>query len=167
MKVRPPAVMMTYERLKELLHYNPETGIFTRKICRRGWRAGSLAGTKAPDGRIKIFINGKLYFAYRLAWLYTYGKWPDGEIDHINGNPSDDRIENLRDVDRQINMQNKRSAAKNNKLNLLGVYMQHGKYFTAISVNGKVRRLGSYDTPEKASEVYLEAKRKYHPGCTI
>jgi len=76
--------MLTQERLKELLTYNPDTGVFTRKKVSRGgrWKVGTLDGT----GYIHTRVDYKIYLAHRLAWLYMYGEFPTETIDHINHN---------------------------------------------------------------------------------
>ena len=88
--------MITQEELKELLDYNPETGLFTWNVY-NNIKNKTTAGT-FNDGYIQIKIKQKIYQAHRLAWLYVYGEWPKGQIDHINGIRDDNRIENLRDV---------------------------------------------------------------------
>lgn len=97
---------ITQERLKELLDYNPETGIFTRKIARKGWyEVGDKTGTIDSLGYYRIRCDGVLHLAHRLAFLYVHGYLPR-EIDHINNNKSDNRIENLRSVTRTQNLCN-------------------------------------------------------------
>ena len=88
-------------------------------------------------------------------------------IDHINGNPSDNRISNLRLCDRNINLQNQRKAQKHNKLGVLGVSKYGNSYRAQIHVGTKVKYIGSFKTPEEAHVAYLECKRELHPGCTI
>lgn len=160
--------MLTQERLKEVLNYDEETGLFTRKSSLGGQRAGSVSGTERPDGYRKIIIEGRGYYAHRLAWLYVHGKWPEYVVDHINGNPRDNRIINLRDVPRKLNQQNQKTHRPKSVSQLLGVSKNGPSWAARIyDIRGKAINLGSYPTPEKAHEVYLEAKRKYHPGCTI
>ena len=98
--------ILTQKELKKLLEYNERTGLFTRRThVKRGKPVGSTLGTPS-HGRFVIRVNGINYFSHRLAWLYVYGEWPKGEIDHINHNPSDNRIFNLRVVTRSGNMRN-------------------------------------------------------------
>jgi len=178
--------MLTQDRLKELLHYNPLTGTFTwlprdikHFICKRTWStwhsnfANKVAGNTSPKGyrTIRIALYGdKSYLSHRLAWLYVYGEWPKEHIDHINGNRSDNRIINLRDVDRLCNAQNQRTTKRESKLPL-GVYFYKNKpvrpYSASLRVDYKVKFLGYFDTPEEAHDVYVKAKRLYHKGCTI
>lgn len=159
--------MLTYERLKELLEYDPNTGLFYWRFSRRGVKAGSQAGYLDEKGYVRITLDRIAYKAHRLAWLYIHGEWPAGDIDHVLGDRSDNRIDKLRDASRSINIQNQRSAHKRNKLGILGVIEINGKYRATIMIDGKNKTIGTYDTPEEASEAYLDAKRKHHQGSTI
>lgn len=159
---------LTTERLRQLLHYEPETGAFTW-LARTAQRVqiGDVAGSKNSDGYLVIAINRIRYKAHRLAWLYMHGVFPANHIDHIDGNPSNNRITNLRDVTRGVNMQNQRKARTNNKLGILGVICNRKSFRAEIMVDGNVRRLGTFKTPELAHQAYLDAKRRLHPACTI
>lgn len=87
--------MLTVERLRELLDYDPETGVFRWKEPRRKCRVGEVAGSLRKDGYVKIQVDGRFYQAHRLAWLCVYGVWPSA-IDHIDGNRANNAIANLR-----------------------------------------------------------------------
>lgn len=163
---------LTQERLKQLLSYNPETGQFIRLTKSAiGVKIGDVAGTKRRhDCYIFISLDSKLYKAHRLAWLYVYGKWPDMELDHIDGNKKNNSILNLRDVDRKTNSTNERVARKSNlSSGLLGVTWDkvNKKWVSQIMVNGKNKKIGRFATKEQAHLAYLEEKRKLHIGCTI
>ena len=98
---------LTQERLKEVLRYDAEgTGMFVRATRQRGCRVGEVVGSFDPFGYIKIGVDAKDYLAHRLAWLYVYGYMSENLIDHINRNPADNRISNLREVSQQCNMRN-------------------------------------------------------------
>ena len=157
------------EDLRKSLDYNSETGEFRWKVSAGRVRAGSPAGTVQPNGRLYIQFQGKLYFAHRLAWLLTYGKWPDEMIDHLDGNPLNNRISNLRDVSRSVNNQNQREAGSDNSTGFLGVSFpkRAGKFRSRIMLNGKLKHLGYFPTAELAHAAYLAAKREIHEGCTI
>ena len=160
---------LTAEQLKNVLDYAPDTGVFTwairpSKAVKSGFTAGCL---EKRIGYITIGIAKRVYKAHRLAWLHVYGQWPKGLIDHINGNKSDNRIDNLRDVFADGNSQNVRKPNKRNKSGFMGVIWYQNKWRASMSVNGKSKWLGDYATPEEAHQVYLEAKRKYHAACTI
>ena len=160
-------------RVRELLHYDPETGIFVRKtkvaksMCNIGDRADRLITTSHAAGYYRVFFDAKQHYAHRVAWLYVYGQWPAGEIDHINGNRSDNRIENLREASHAVNMQNVLLPRKHNKSGFLGVSKDKKRWCAAVMLNGKRHRIGAYDSPEEAHKAYLEAKRILHKGCTI
>jgi hypothetical protein len=160
---------LTVEQLKDTLDYDADTGVFVWKIRpSKAVRAGDVAGcVEKRIGYITIGIAGRVYKAHRLAWLYVYGSWPKGLIDHINGNKADNRIDNLRDVFADGNSQNVRKPNRRNKSGFMGVIWYQNKWRASMSVNGKSKWLGDYSTPEEAHQVYLEAKRKYHAACTI
>jgi len=95
------------EHLKTHLHYDPNTGLFTwLQPTSNRVKAGAQAGKLRKDGYVSIGLNGRQILAHRLAWLYTHGNWPAKEIDHINRNRQDNRIDNLRDVTRSENALN-------------------------------------------------------------
>lgn len=163
--------LLTAERLRELLHYDEATGIFTRLTAPGGkYKAGEKVGYYTAKGYIANRIDQKPYQIHRLAWLWMTGEWPAGEIDHINGIKDDNRVANLRDVDGFINQQNKYKARKDNKsTGVLGVFIDKstGKIRARIQHNGKEIHLGRFSTVEAAHEAYLKAKRELHPGCEI
>ena len=159
---------LTAERLKELLEYDPETGIFRWLVKQNNrMKVGQVAGTGNGRGYMQIRIDGVKYRTHRLVWMYMTGEWPPHELDHINGDRSDNRHVNLRASNRSHNLQNRREASVGTQTGLLGVSVSNGKYVARINVSGDKRYLGRYDTPEEAYNVYLTAKRKYHEGCTI
>jgi len=152
--------MLTYEKLREILDYDPKKGELTWKVKpNRKIVIGSIAGTMSHN-RIQIRINGKIYAAHRLAWLHYYGAWPKGIIDHKNGDWADNRIENLRDCDYVINNQNRRQARKDSSTGVLGVTTFREKYRARIDH----KHLGLFDTKEAASKAYIQAKRRLHDG---
>lgn len=152
-------------KLRELLDYDPDTGIFIWKVkpCKNK-SAGIEAGCITNRYRT-IKVLKKLYQAHRLAWMYVYGKFPLKLIDHINGNPLDNRIVNLREATNYENSQNIYKPQTNNTSGFLGVtYIpKKNKWRSKIAVEGKRLSLGYYKTPEDAYKAYIEAKRKYHP----
>lgn len=156
-------ITLTQERLKELLHYDPEMGYFTRKVRRGRCLAGVVAGTLSDTGYIKIWFEGRLYRAHRLAWLYMTGEWPNSEIDHINGNRSDNRWVNLRSA---LPHQNRQNALiiPNNSSGYIGVSWNsdRGKWQVRIQHLGKTKWLGYFDNKEDARTAYLLAKKEIH-----
>lgn len=155
---------LSQESLKSVLHYDKETGVFKWKVNIRRVKSGSVAGTNHYGKRIMIVINGKSYYAHRLAWLYVYGYWPENEIDHINGNGLDNRIINLRDVASVTNRRNIQKPRKHNKLGVQGVRYRKdkNKYEARITVNGLSKGLGYFSSIEEAADEYNRAKEKYH-----
>ncbi len=170
---------LTAERLRELLDYDPETGVFTR---RTEWRAGkngcvlrgaigSVAGCReGRHGYVLLRLDGALHKAHRLAWLYMIGEWPKLEIDHVDGDSGNNAWSNLREVDRKTNMQNIRRKHKDGLTSrYLGVsWSKKMNCFVAqLCIDGRQTNLGRFDREEDAHEVYIEAKRRHHDGCTI
>jgi len=160
--------IVTAHRLRELLHYEPETGAFTWRAYRNQHAMpGMESGRMDWNGYRSIRVDGRNYKAHRLAWLYVYGVWPSGQIDHINGAKDDNRAVNLRDVTQSGNQQNIRAARKNNASGMLGVYPQGGKWAAKICLERKSRYLGLFATKEQAHAAYLSAKRAIHPASTL
>lgn len=159
---------LTAEVLRTVLHYAPDTGVFTWLVIPTSRiPAGAVAGSLGSTGHYIIALHNKQWKAHRLAWLYMTGSWPVNEIDHINGNRADNRFINLRDVTRKENTQNQRRAARSSKSGLLGATPYKNVWRAAIGADGVWKHLGFYSTPEEAHAAYLEAKRKLHSTCTI
>ena len=160
--------MLTQKRLREVLHYSPDTGEFLRLVTTsHKIKPGSVAGTVNGCGYRQINIDGTVFYAHRLAWFYMTGEWPMNDIDHLNGARADNRWSNLRSVDRRTNLENQRAPSKNNKLGLLGVIESNGSFIASITTNRKHIHLGSFDTAEDAHRAYLRAKKALHVGCTL
>jgi HNH endonuclease len=145
--------MLTQERLRELLAYDPETGLFTWRSRRKGVQVGEIAGSVERNGYTGIKIDQKHCLAHRLAWLYVYGGMPAGDIDHINRNRADNRIENLRAANRSQNCANAR-LWKNNTSGLRGVRKFHKKWRATVGYGGRLYHLGTFATAEEASRAY-------------
>ena len=165
---------LSAERLRQLFSYDPETGVFIR-VANSGARyrnrkIGQIAGWKDARGYVVFRVENSKYMAHRLAWLYMTGHWPKQFIDHINGMKSDNRFANLREADDFINAQNIRQANRASQSGLLGASFKpemKKPWAAQIQVNGRMKRLGFYDTAEEAHAAYLKAKRQLHAGCTI
>jgi len=177
---------LTAEIARELLTYNPDTGkLFWKerpaKYCKNPTHRKSFnnqwagkealtAITRRKSGQIARLdgcVLTKSYYTHRIAWLIYYGEWPKNEIDHINQDPTDNRIENLRNVTHAENQKN-RTLQENNTTGYVGVYFykSRNKYTAEARVNGVRKHLGYYDTVEEAAAVRAVASINYnfHPN---
>ena len=158
--------MITQDRLKELLHYDPISGQFTWLVSRRCIKAGSLAGykinIKSNKSYIGICVDLKKYVAHRLAFLYMNGEIPLLEVDHINGNGLDNRFKNLRLVSRIDNMRNTK-LYKNSSSGVCGInwFKRDARWYAKIMVNYKNIHLGSFINKQDAINARKEAIIKY------
>jgi hypothetical protein len=162
-------IPLTAERLHELLHYDPETGVFTWRVRRRPHMCvGAVAGC-AMDNYWCVRIDNRPYRAHRLAWFYVHGAWPLDLVDHIDGDGRNNRIKNLREATHATNAQSQRRARKDNKTGFLGVayYKANNTYTAQIRLNGAKKHLGYFTTAAAAHNAYLDAKRRGHPACAI
>ncbi len=161
---------VTYERIREVLDYDPETGILVWKVSpdRRpqwiGEFAGKVAGYLNRAGYITVSIDDHPQLAHRMIWLWMTGALPKVTIDHSNGIRSDNRWCNIREATRSENSHNGRLPLDNTS-GYVGVsfHKSYGKYRAQIMAKGKRYWLGAFDTPEEAYAAYLAAKTKLHP----
>ena len=152
----------TQERLKELMHYDPETGVFTRRIDRGNTRAGTVAGTTTSKGYGYVGVDGAQYMSHRLAYLYVYGEMPAGMLDHHDQDKGNNRISNLRPATATQNKLNTGVRAHNTS-GYTGVSWRKEtqKWLVQITVNRKTHNLGHFTSLEdavaarKAAEVTL------------
>ena len=157
--------LLTADRLRALLHYEPLTGVFTRRIARGNSRAGAVVGSIDVRGYRIIAVDKRDYRAHRLAFLYMTGKWPEGDVDHRFGVHDDNRWSEIRDVSHSVNGENQRGPRANTTSGYLGVASRANGMFTA-----QIRVRGThvyFSDPATAHEAYLAAKRRLHEGCTI
>jgi len=153
--------MLTQERLKEVLNYDSETGEFHWKISGRGGpKPGSRAGSINGERYRQVRIDGKIYSSHRLAWLYTYGYFPENQIDHINRTRDDNRIENLREVSSSCNMRN-RKGNSDSFSGVKGVYKNGSNWRALIRVDNKCINLGTFTTLFAAAKARAEAEEKH------
>jgi len=155
--------MITQQRLKELLHYCPETGLFTWRVDRnKKTRAGDSAGTIRPDGYIQISIDYKLYRAHRLAWLYVHGRWPVDQLDHINHHRADNRIANLREATNSDNKKNQ-SLHSNNTSGVCGVlwHSRDKRWVAQVRVDNHNIHLGNFTDKDDAIAARRQADITY------
>lgn len=161
-------------RAREVLDYDPLTGVFTRKVrlAQRhqvGDRADFVVTSGNAAGYRRVSVDSKRYLAHRVAWLLVHGKWPDGLIDHRNGLKSDNRIDNLRPADHQLNNENKRGPRSDGTSGFLGVHWEKhaSKWRARLVTNGRSIHIGLFDSAEDAHAAYIAAKREIHKGCTL
>lgn len=139
---------ITQEKLKDIFHYSPETGLFTRLVATSpNVKVGQVSKRNTTKGYIQIRINTTQYKAHRLAYLYMTGKFNDDEIDHVNGIRDDNRWCNLRNASRSENMQNKK-VHSNNAAGITGVSWNKmaGKWLAYINKDKSRTIIGYYDT---------------------
>lgn len=145
-------------RLRELLKYNARTGAFVRRHPGVSRPAGGINAL----GYHQISVDGMLYYGHRLAWLYVYGEWPAGCVDHINGDRADNRLRNLRVGTRGQNLQNMRHPKSTNPYLGVSLHKASKLWHARIQVRGVVTSLGYHKTPETARAAYIAAKRRLH-----
>lgn len=146
--------------ITSLFSYQADDGFLTRNA---GKRAGLSAGRLMDSGYVRVRIGCKTYAEHRLIWAMHFGPIPDGmQVDHINGNRRDNRIENLRLATPSQNQQN--YSGNNGSVDIPGCHYNKKKnrYVAMIRINGKQKHLGYFDCPIKAGAAYAEAKMRYH-----
>lgn len=147
-------------RLRELLDYNPDTGVFTWVApTNRRIRVGARTGQIRPDGYVQLQVDGVRYLAHRVAWCYVYGDWPPGELDHINRARNDNRIANLHVVTRSENMRNQSAARGSNPYLGVSLHKASGRWAAQLSIAGHNTHLGLFDTAEQAQAAYAAEKQ--------
>lgn len=155
---------LTQARLKELLRYDPETGVFTYACARPKVRVGAVAGhTHAGHGYRQIKLDGRLYLAHRLAWLYVHGCWPSDMLDHIDRDRTNNRLLNLRESDRFLNRQNS-LAPCNSTSGIKGVTWNRtlGKWHARIGFGNKRHHVGWFNSAEEAALARAAAEKQMH-----
>lgn len=151
-------MVLTCDRIKELLDYDPDTGGFRWLRTKGRMRAGQAAGATDTYGYRVIRADGVLYKAHRLAWLYVHGCWPEGLLDHINREPGDNRIANLREATQSENMHN---ANRHSKSGVPGVRWRadRSRWVAQIRVGYRQHVLGSFPTKQEAIDARRKAER--------
>jgi hypothetical protein len=153
---------LTVDEARQRFDYDPETGMLRWKVrAARNVKVGDITGNKTTGGYLQIRWNYRNLSVHRIIWLMVHGEWPSEEIDHINGDRTDNRIVNLRCVSRRENLQNLKRhrsgclpGAKRFKKNL------KAPWEARITIDGKYRYLGMFATEQEAHEAYLAALPK-------
>ena len=151
--------MLTADRARELLSYDPETGILTWKTTRKKCLEGSPAGGLCK-GYLTIGIDYRRYQYHRVAWLVHHGSWPSADIDHKDGNPLNNRLDNLRDASRSFNLANTRK--RKGKALPKGVTKIKSGYRVRLRKDRKTYNVGVYPTVEAAQSAYENTARKMY-----
>lgn len=152
------AADLTQARVRQVLAYCPDTGVFTWRSATRRRKSGDVAGSIREDGYRVIRVDGRLYRAHALAWLHVHGHIPP-LIDHRNWDRLDNRIDNLREATPTVNAHNRRDAPG------IGTEKRpNGRWRAVLKVGGKKRTFGTFDTQVEAKAAYLTAKRQFHQG---
>lgn len=160
--MRPVSSGLTVERLRGLMDYDPDTGVFTWRVrpSRSNIAVGDVAGY-LDNGRNTIKVDGRRYQASRLAWLYMTGEWPISLVDHKDLNKRNDAWENLRPANWSQNGCN-RPVSKNNSSGYKGAFPLRGRFLAQIRIRGKQIYLGMFDTAELAHQAYIAAAQRLH-----
>ena len=152
---------LTQNGLKELLEYHPKSGLFTWRVDRSYVKAGSIAGSLTKKGYIRIAINGRRYFAHRLAFLYMTGDWPRYRACHDNQNPADNRWKNLYDATNQDNQRNMKLPSHNTS-GRIGVHWdkRDSRWCAQIKIDGRSKHLGMFEDFDEAVKTRKAAEKK-------
>ena len=159
--ISPDGVRLTTMQLNELFDYDPLTGVLTNKKSRRGVSAGSTAGCVKGDGYVHLIIFGVEYYAHRIIWQMVHGPQMPDMVDHKNGIRNDNRLKNLRAATPIQNAANS-GPRIDNQSGIKGVRKHGHKWRAAITISGKSKHLGCFDTPKEASQAYLAAATQQH-----
>lgn len=159
---------ISLERVKQLFHYDPDTGVFINIFPRKKAALMGQAGYLRPDGYIEISFDYTRVSAHRLAWFYMYGVWPEDQLDHIDRNRSNNAIRNLRPATNKQNMENA-NVQRNNTSGFRGVSKAEtkGKWCAYIKHNGVKISLGTFDSIEGALSARKAAERKYFTRAAV
>lgn len=153
---------ITQEYLKEIFDYK-DGNLFWKKRTGPRSKINEIAGHLRKNGYVQVILHRKIYVAHRLIWLWIHGEWPKNEVDHIDGNKSNNKIENLRDVTKSQNQQN-RLKTRQNTSGYKGVFFhaRSNKWIAKITLNKKQNYLGYFSSPLDAHNAYCEAAKKFH-----
>jgi len=154
--------MITQSKLKEILDYDIDTGVFTWKVsASSSVSVGSIAGAIDNKGYRRIGLNRTYKRAHRLAWFYVYGEWPKSQIDHINRNRDDNMLSNLRAANDQQNCRNR--SPKINKFGVIGLSWckRSKRFFARITIDRKTEYLGYFSDMFEAICARKSAENKY------
>lgn len=153
--------------VKDLLDYDPKTGNFIWKLSVSKNKAGTPAGSIRKDGYVKIQINRRPIKAHRIAWAIHYNQWPDEEIDHINGDRSDNSIVNLRLATRDQNNHNRRPQKGSSNYKGVQWHKSAKKWIARAYQDGVRRHLGVFNTEKEAAIAYNKAALSWYGEYSV
>jgi Demerecviridae HNH endonuclease len=150
------------DEVANFMSYDPVNGVLIRTRDKGPCKAGEIAGNVRKDGYLQVGFNRKMFLGHRIIWFLCKGYWPTLDIDHIDGNPRNNLISNLREATRAKNVLNQKMH-KDNRYGMKGVSKsRNGKKFRArIIINYKEISLGAFDTPEEAHAAYMQAAIRF------
>lgn len=158
--------MTDFATLSQYFSYDPDTGVVRWRVNQGSHgRVGALAGSIAHNGYVVLCLNWRKYFAHRVGFLLTHGRWPEHPIDHINGVKTDNRLVNLRECPISVNSKNKAKTARNSS-GAVGVFQVKDRWYARIKIDGAQRSLGSFTTFDAAvaARRSAEARNGFHPN---
>ena len=165
MKSRDHLYGLTQEKLLDLIIYDSETGQFSLRKKMGRWPAGFVVGFTRKDGYRDVSVCGRRYLAHRLAWFYTHGTWPADQIDHVNGNRSDNRLCNLREASKSENMRNNPGhSCRSSSHRGVGCRREYGKekWYAQIRKDGLTVKVSGFETEAQAIVERLRLEAEYH-----
>lgn len=163
----PLTTSLTHARLLELLSYDEETGVFRWRAARGPHSAGAVAGSPCSEGYIRITIDSRSYKAHRLAWLYTNGKWPCGQLDHEDRNKTRNCLKNLRPATQTQNNANRETRIGASGFRGVLATSEGKPWYARISVKNHDVNLGRFDRAEDAARAYDRAAKQHHGKFAI
>lgn len=166
--MRPYRNDLTAEEAREVFVYDPLTGVLTYRRTKVKARAGAIAGYERPDGYRLVCVDYKRYLAHRVAWLIEKGQWPDKHLDHIDQNPRNNVLSNLRECDDAQNAQNlsPKGYGTSGYLGVTRNFRDHDMWDAKIKIRQKTIRIGVYRCKTAAYAAYCKAKVSLHTFAT-
>lgn len=162
--VRPYRELTTVDRVRKLFSYDPETGVLLNRVAHGRSRLGVAPGYLRPDGYRIVCVDGARYLAHRIAWMHHYGEWPTQHLDHIDRNPRNNAISNLRECDDAENAQNldTKGYGTSGYLGVTKYFRDPNRWVAKIKVNQHAMHLGVFNCRTAAYVAYCKAKTKWH-----
>lgn len=153
-------LLPSIETLRHFFVYDPDTGILRWRVSRLRWPPGRECGCPDGRGRLRLELRGRSYPVHRICFALFHGRWPNEQIDHINGHRRDNRIVNLREATPSENARNR--GPHPNKAGLKGVTLHKGRFIARIRAQGRSIHLGCFDTAKEAAAAYDVAALRHH-----